>query len=338
MWKVQGKELKPLSGASIPLEEKLEDWIAKNPEILGEDLLVIGRQVQVEEVKDRLDLLAIDKDLNAVVIELKKGLVKGGVDIQSLKYASYVSNWNFDQLKEIAEAYFKENKIDKTFVSALQDFFEEDIDYEDINKRQKIILVGEDFDEKILSVGKWLLDQGVPIKLVKIQELTDGENTFLKSETILAPTSVLQPVTEKGKEKGRPWLENGEDWHLNQRCNKQTAEKLKEIANYLTSLEDVEVSWNQEFYVAFTINQHNWITIKTFPNQLNLRIRVYEKGRFKKEDIAKVLGINEDLVEISEHSARDTIEIKIGPDFNVKSEQFKTLIEQTKESFIKAKI
>jgi len=32
MWKVQGKELKPLSGASIPLEEKLEDWIAKHPE------------------------------------------------------------------------------------------------------------------------------------------------------------------------------------------------------------------------------------------------------------------------------------------------------------------
>jgi hypothetical protein len=336
MWKIQGKELQPLSSTKIPLEEKLEDLVAKHPEILGENLLIIGRQVQVEEVKDRLDLLAIDEDLNVVVIELKKGLVKGGADIQSIKYASYVSNWGFDQLKEVAEAHFKENKMDVTFVNALQDFFGEDIDYEDINKRQKIILVGEDFDEKILSIGKWLLDQGVLIKFVKVQVLTDGENTFLKPETILAPTSVLQPVVERGREKGRPWLENGEDWHLNQRCNKQTAEKLKEIANYLTSLEGVEVSWNQEFYVALTINRRNWITIRTFPNQLNLHIHVYEKGRFKKDDIAKMLGIDRDFIEISEHSARDTIIIKIGPDFNVKSEQFKTLIEQTKELFIKA--
>jgi hypothetical protein len=222
----------------------------KHPEILGEDPLIIGRQVQVEEVKDRLDLLAIDKDLNTVIIELKKRLVKGGVDVQSLKYASYVSSWT--------ETYFKKNKIDKTFVSALQD-----IDYEDINKRQKIILVGESFDEKILSVGKWLLDQGVPIKLVKVQELRDEENTLLKSETILAPkTSALQPITEKR----RPWLENGKDWHLRQRCNKQTAEILEELANYLASLENVDISWNQEFYVSFTINQHNWVIIKTYPN------------------------------------------------------------------------
>ena len=287
MWRIEGKDLKPLSEGTFHSEKDLEDLISRRPEILKEDLLIIGRQVQVEELKDMIDLLAIDSDLNTVVIEIKKGQVKGGAEIQSLKYASYVSNWNFDQLKEIAEYYFKDNKIEKTFANALQEFAGDDIDYEDVNKRQRIILVGTNFDPRIISVGKWLIDQGVPIKFVKVSMLMDGNNAFLKSDVILEPVGpAVPPVAAKGK----PWIENGQDWHLNQRCNKQTAEKLRELADYLTALEGVKVSWNQEFYVAFILAQYNWITVVTFPNQLNVRINV-EAGRFKKEEIAKELKV-----------------------------------------------
>ena len=145
--------MKPLDQGSIRSESDLEDLISRRPEILREDLMIIGRQVEVEELKDKIDFLAVDSNLNTVVIEIKKGQVKGGVDIQCLKYASYVSNWNFDQLKEIAESYFRDNKIGKTFVNALQEFAGEEIDYEDVNRRQRIILVGTDFDPRIMSVG-----------------------------------------------------------------------------------------------------------------------------------------------------------------------------------------
>jgi hypothetical protein len=39
------------------LEEHLEDWIAADPSILGEPLLVFGRQVIIPDKKDRLDPL-----------------------------------------------------------------------------------------------------------------------------------------------------------------------------------------------------------------------------------------------------------------------------------------
>ncbi|MEM3448265.1 MAG: hypothetical protein QXU11_07545 [Thermoproteota archaeon] len=56
----------------------------------------------------------------------------------------------------------------------LWEFAGEDIDYENVYKRQRIIPVGNDFDPMIISVVKLLIDQGVPMKFVKISVLTDG--------------------------------------------------------------------------------------------------------------------------------------------------------------------
>jgi RecB family endonuclease NucS len=67
------------------LEEHLEDWIAADPTILGEPLLIIGRQVLIPDTKDRLDLLAIDPQGYAVIIELKRGKLRDPVDIQALR-------------------------------------------------------------------------------------------------------------------------------------------------------------------------------------------------------------------------------------------------------------
>ena len=55
------------------LEENLENWVITDPSLLGEPLLIIGRQVMIPEVKDRLDVLALDPQGNTVVIELKRG-------------------------------------------------------------------------------------------------------------------------------------------------------------------------------------------------------------------------------------------------------------------------
>ena len=52
------------------LEEHLEDWIAKDPSILGEPLLIFGRQVIIPDTKDRLDLLAIDPHDQLTAIQI----------------------------------------------------------------------------------------------------------------------------------------------------------------------------------------------------------------------------------------------------------------------------
>jgi len=63
LYKVKGKSVEKVNQTRFKEEEKLEqdleDWIENDPSILGENLLIIGRQVQIPEVNDRIDLLRI---------------------------------------------------------------------------------------------------------------------------------------------------------------------------------------------------------------------------------------------------------------------------------------
>jgi len=89
IWKITEEGPIELPQTELPkekvLEEGLEKWIEKEPGILGEPLLLIGRQVMIPEIKDRLDLLAVDPQGNAVVIELKRGKLKDPVDMQAMR-------------------------------------------------------------------------------------------------------------------------------------------------------------------------------------------------------------------------------------------------------------
>ncbi len=44
LWKVDGDDLTEINAATLDKEERLEDWITKDPSILGIDLLLIGRR------------------------------------------------------------------------------------------------------------------------------------------------------------------------------------------------------------------------------------------------------------------------------------------------------
>ncbi len=68
----------------------LEDWLEENPDGILEDgkLLVIGRQVNTN-LGTTIDLLALDRDGNAVVIELKRDRTPRNTLAQALEYASF---------------------------------------------------------------------------------------------------------------------------------------------------------------------------------------------------------------------------------------------------------
>ena len=52
--------------------ENLQEWLANNPEALGEELLIIQKEFDgFNDTRERLDLLALDKQGNIVVIENK---------------------------------------------------------------------------------------------------------------------------------------------------------------------------------------------------------------------------------------------------------------------------
>lgn len=79
VWEIVQGHVKAVEDASLAsehLESDLETWIAESPDILGERLLVIDRQREIEAV-GRLDLLCIDPSGKLVIIELKRDRTPG---------------------------------------------------------------------------------------------------------------------------------------------------------------------------------------------------------------------------------------------------------------------
>ena len=90
--------------------ENLQEWIANNPECLGEDLLIIQKEFNgFNDTNERLDLLALDKQGNLVVIENK--LDDSGKDVvwQVLKYVSYCSSLTKQNIVDIYQQYLNKN-------------------------------------------------------------------------------------------------------------------------------------------------------------------------------------------------------------------------------------
>jgi len=80
--------LKPVAFDGRVDELTLERWIVDNPDLVGEPLLVLGNQLaEFAEDKDRLDILALDRFGEIVLIELKVSEDFRVTDLQALAYA-----------------------------------------------------------------------------------------------------------------------------------------------------------------------------------------------------------------------------------------------------------
>lgn len=75
--------------ARIGFERSLEDWIERDPGMLPDDLTIVGRQITLGE--HRLDLLAISRTGQWVIIELKEGSLYRETLMQVLDYTAKIA-------------------------------------------------------------------------------------------------------------------------------------------------------------------------------------------------------------------------------------------------------
>lgn len=159
---------------SLNLKERqdLQEWIAKEPSSLGEDLLIIQKEFDgFADTRERLDLLAIDKKGNLVIIENK--LDDSGKDVtwQAIKYASYCSSLSKKDVIDIYQRYLQSVGDTTPATEALSDFFEgKELDDIEINKgnSQRIILVAANFHKEVTASVLWLHNFNLRIKCIKV--------------------------------------------------------------------------------------------------------------------------------------------------------------------------
>jgi hypothetical protein len=185
------------SFAEIGFKERtnLQEWIAGNPESLGEKLLIIQKEFSgFAETNERLDLLALDKEGSLVIIENK--LDDSGRDVtwQAIKYAAYCSTLDKEQVEEIFQAYLNSKAIDKSAVQLLEDFFDETPYHEiNINKgiQQRIILIAANFRKEVTSTVLWLMSFKIKLQCFKATPYELKGQHFLTLDQII-PTKDAQ--------------------------------------------------------------------------------------------------------------------------------------------------
>lgn len=182
-------EQKSFSSLGFREREHLQEWIAKHPSSLGEDLLIIQKEFSgFDKTQERLDLLALDKQGSLVVIENK--LDDSGRDVvwQSLKYASYCSGLSVANIKAIYQDYLNAVSPGSNAEENISDFLEVQ-DFEDValNKgvTQRIIMIAANFRNEVTSTALWLLNFNVRIQCMKVTPFAMGDDLFLNIEQII---------------------------------------------------------------------------------------------------------------------------------------------------------
>jgi Endonuclease NucS C-terminal domain len=187
--------------------DNIEEWVRKNPEILGEELLIIGHEYDKFDISDRLDLLAVDKEGKLVVIETKRDKSGSEVDFQCLKYCSYCSQLKPQDVIDIFIEYLNKNKINKDAKELIIDFLElpsgnEDTINEMLNNSQRFIIIGKEIDKRILSVSAWLFENGIDVKCITIKPFKDSNNEiYVDIDQIIPPFKINDYFIQKKENK-----------------------------------------------------------------------------------------------------------------------------------------
>lgn len=134
------------SSVNIWERKHLQSWICQKPEILGEDLLIVTSEYEkFDKVKDRLDVLAIDKEGKLVIIELKRDIAGEFVDLQAIHYASYCSTLLKEDIIRMMKEYYKRNnlEISEDIEGEIRNFIHND-EFKKFDDKPRIILAAND--------------------------------------------------------------------------------------------------------------------------------------------------------------------------------------------------
>ena len=168
--------------------ENLQEWIANNPSCLNEDLLIIQKEFDgFNDTYERLDLLALDKQGNLVIIENKLDDTGKDVTWQVLKYASYCATLNSSQIRTIFTQYLTKIGRTESAEAVLEEFLETEDFREKLNigNSQRIMMIAGEFRKEVTSSVLWLLNYGLRLQCFKATPFKLEEQLFLNMEQII---------------------------------------------------------------------------------------------------------------------------------------------------------
>ncbi len=202
------------------------------------DILIIAEEFgDWDDSRRRIDLLALDREANIVVIELKRGDTGIHMELQAVRYAAMVSKITFDQAVETYARYKGTDIDDGDARAQILEFLDwADPSEEDFGRDVKIVLFSEDYSRELTSSILWLNEKGVEITCFRMSAYKLAERLLLDFQQIIP-------------------LKEAEEYQIKVRHKQQVEQSERRT----------RVAWNGEFYANFGSSKHrSWEDARTY--------------------------------------------------------------------------
>jgi hypothetical protein len=209
LYRVTNDSLTPVAqidfaSANVKERQDLQRLLRDQIQVLDRDLYVICEEFgQWDAGNRRIDLLAIDRDANLVVVELKRTERGGHMELQAVRYAAMVANMTFEQAVQAHRMYLAARSSDKDAEQSMLEFLGwAEPSEEDFGADTRILLVSADFSKELTTSVLWLIEKGLDIRCIRLRPHKLNEDLVLQVEQVL-PLPEAQDYVVGVREKKR---------------------------------------------------------------------------------------------------------------------------------------
>lgn len=171
----------------IKERQHLQSALREQIEIIAPNCLVIAEEFsEWSESQRRIDLLAIDKQANIVVIELKRTDTGEFMELQAIRYASMVSTLTFQKATEIYQKHLNSKELSEDAETMLLEFLGwDEAKAEDFASDVRIILVSANFSKELTTSVMWLNERDLDIRCVRLIPSKFNNEIFVDVQQII---------------------------------------------------------------------------------------------------------------------------------------------------------
>lgn len=171
----------------------LKNYLGNNDGIL-DDIMIVAEEFSDWSGSNRsVDLLAVDKMANLVVVEVKRTERGDHAELQAIRYAAMISKITFDKIVQVYQNFMIDNSIDGDASDKLQKFFGwKKIDENLFGREVKIVIASSGFSDELAISVTWLRNTcGLDIKCLKVEPWLHGKDLLIDAKIV-----ILAPGTE----------------------------------------------------------------------------------------------------------------------------------------------
>jgi hypothetical protein len=176
--------------SQVGLHERrdLQRLLRQHIDVIAPDTLVISEEFgEWSDSRRRIDLLAIDRAANLVVIELKRTEDGGHMELQAIRYAAMVSTMTFEKATEIFGRHLKNTGgSDLNPQNAILEFLGwDEPDQDEFAQDVRIVLASAEFSKELTSSVLWLSNHGVSIRCIRLKPYRLDQRILLDVQQII---------------------------------------------------------------------------------------------------------------------------------------------------------